>query len=68
MRISLIDPRWREQRDIMLSKIRETTKGEGLGAFSARVGTQCWLPAVLMAALRLGAADPFTICPPPCSK
>ncbi|GFR52779.1 hypothetical protein Agub_g15394, partial [Astrephomene gubernaculifera] len=26
MRISLIDPRWREQRDVMLSKIRETTK------------------------------------------
>ncbi|GLI60020.1 hypothetical protein VaNZ11_002084, partial [Volvox africanus] len=26
MRISLIDPRWKEQRDAMLSKIRETTK------------------------------------------
>ena len=26
MRISLIDPKWKEQRDTMLSKIRETTK------------------------------------------
>eukprot|EP00887_Chlorella_sp_A99_P000243 scaffold13.g243.t1 len=26
MRVSLIDPRWREQREVMLSKIRETTK------------------------------------------
>lgn len=32
MRISLIDPRWKEQRDIMLSKIKETTKvGRGAG-------------------------------------
>lgn len=26
MRISLIDPRWKQQRDAMLSKIRDTTK------------------------------------------
>lgn len=26
MRISLIDPKWREQREAMLSKIRDTTK------------------------------------------
>lgn len=26
LRISLIDPRWKQQRDIMLAKIRETTK------------------------------------------
>lgn len=26
MRVSLIDPRWKEQRDAMLAKIRETTK------------------------------------------
>ena len=26
MRISLIDPKWRVQREAMLSKIRETTK------------------------------------------
>eukprot|EP00232_Nephroselmis_pyriformis_P014095 CAMPEP_0182879816 /NCGR_PEP_ID=MMETSP0034_2-20130328/16204_1 /TAXON_ID=156128 /ORGANISM="Nephroselmis pyriformis, Strain CCMP717" /LENGTH=466 /DNA_ID=CAMNT_0025012777 /DNA_START=39 /DNA_END=1436 /DNA_ORIENTATION=+ len=28
MRISLIDPKWKEQRDAMLSKLRETTKAE----------------------------------------
>ena len=26
MRVSLIDPKWKEQRDAMLAKIRETTK------------------------------------------
>ena len=26
MRVSLIDPKWRTQREAMLSKIRETTK------------------------------------------
>merc|ERR1712144_182487 len=26
MRISLIDPKWREQRDAMLAKIKDTTK------------------------------------------
>ncbi len=26
MRISLIDPRWREQREAMMSKLRDTTK------------------------------------------
>ena len=26
MRVSLIDPKWREQRESMLAKIRETTK------------------------------------------
>jgi splicing factor 3A subunit 1 len=30
MRVSLIDPRWREQKDTMLAKIKETTKGEGI--------------------------------------
>ncbi len=30
MRISLIDPKWKDQREIMLSKIKETTKGEAL--------------------------------------
>lgn len=28
MRISLIDPKWREQRDVMMSKIRETTRAQ----------------------------------------
>lgn len=28
MRISLIDPKWREQRETMLNKIKESTKGE----------------------------------------
>ncbi|GMH40484.1 hypothetical protein BSKO_08388 [Bryopsis sp. KO-2023] len=28
MRVSLIDPRWKEQRDAMLAKIRETTKAQ----------------------------------------
>ncbi len=28
MRISLIDPKWREQRDAMMAKIKESTKGE----------------------------------------
>jgi len=28
MRVSLIDPRWKEQRDAMMDKIRETTKAD----------------------------------------
>lgn len=34
MRVSLIDPKWRTQREAMLSKIRETTKAsdEEIGA------------------------------------
>ena len=28
MRVSLIDPRWKEQRDAMMAKIRETTKAD----------------------------------------
>lgn len=28
MRVSLIDPRWKEQRDAMMEKIRETTKAD----------------------------------------
>ena len=41
MRISLIDPRWREQREIMLSKIRETTKGGWLRAGRGWRGGLC---------------------------
>lgn len=28
MRISLIDPRWREQREAMIAKIRDTTRAD----------------------------------------
>ena len=28
MRVSLIDPKWREQREAMMAKIKESTKGE----------------------------------------
>ena len=30
MRVSLIDPKWKEQREIMLAKIRETTQAHPL--------------------------------------
>ena len=28
MRVSLIDPRWKEQKEAMIAKIRETTKAD----------------------------------------
>ena len=28
MRISLLDPRWKEQKEVMLSKIKDTTKAD----------------------------------------
>ena len=55
MRISLIDPKWKQQRDTMLSKIRETTKASddeigrnllGLARHRPDVfGEQCFLLA-----------------------
>lgn len=38
MRISLIDPKYREQKEAMMAKIRDTTKGAHVGGGGYGVG------------------------------
>jgi hypothetical protein len=52
MRISLIDPKYREQKELMMAKIRDTTKGEqqGLhgGGWGWVDGLVLWTPVLIL--------------------
>ena len=67
MRISLIDPKWRVQRDAMLAKLRETTKASDDEIGRNLMGLARHRPDVFGAPvpLRHGCAGPGLLCEGP---
>ena len=63
LRISLIDPRWKLQRDSMLAKIRETTKASDDEISRNLIGLAKSRPDVFGASLSL-ESTPTRMCAP----
>lgn len=53
MRVSLIDPKYRAQKEIMLAKIRDTTKGGFADLSWLPLCTGVWVRLAVQAALRV---------------